>query len=120
MLSANITYNLLEKDQLEALRSSQPERFQYSAEAASYINLKGVDLPPMPEVDEEKIMKLSRVIRAFCYAAIEGGRSGHPGETGLPPSFSRGSDSLFSEHDDRMQRSYDRLNPVLRFHHQHH
>ena len=72
-------YDVLNKDELEALRSSEPKRFQYRAEGGAYLDLQGVSLPPLPEIDEEKIAELCRIVRGFTFAAVEGAKSGHPG-----------------------------------------
>jgi transketolase len=72
-------YNVLEKEGLEALRASEPERFQYRPEGGAHLNLKGAPLPLLPEIDEEKIAVLCRVVRGLLFAAVDGARSGHPG-----------------------------------------
>lgn len=79
MLSAITKYNVLEKDGLEAVRSSEPERFQYRAEGGAYLDLRGVPLPSLPEIDEEKIAQLCRIVRGLAFAAVDASKSGHPG-----------------------------------------
>jgi transketolase len=77
--SAIIKYNVLEKSGLEALRASQPERFQYRPEGGAYLNLKGAPLPPLPEINEKVIPELCRIVRGLSFAAVDAGKSGHPG-----------------------------------------
>ena len=72
-------YDVLNKDGLDALRASEPERFQYRPEGGAYLNLQGVPLPPLPEIDEEKIAELCRIVRGLTFAAVDGAKSGHPG-----------------------------------------
>jgi len=79
MSVAAATYNLLEKEAREALAASEPSRFQYRAEGGAYLNLRGLSLDPLPEIDEPKIAELCRVVRGFLFAAVEAAQSGHPG-----------------------------------------
>ena len=52
-------YNLLEKDAREALAAGEPERFQYRAEGGAYLNLRGLSLEPLEDIDEVTIAKLA-------------------------------------------------------------
>ncbi len=79
MSSVITKYNVLEKDGLEALAASEPERFQYRPEGGAYLNLKGAALPALPEIDEKKIAELCRIVRGLFFAAVDGAKSGHPG-----------------------------------------
>ena len=72
-------YNVLDKGQLDALKSSDPRRFQYQVEGGNYLNLKGLELPPIPEIDEKKVAELSRIVRGLIFASLEASKSGHPG-----------------------------------------
>jgi transketolase len=72
-------YNLLDKEGLEALRSSEPDRFQYKAEGGAYLNLKGLPLEPLAEIDPQRIASLARVMRGLEFAAVDAAKSGHPG-----------------------------------------
>jgi transketolase len=72
-------YNLLEKDDREALAASESSRFQYRAEGGAYLNLQGLSLDPLPEIDEPKIAELCRIVRGFLFAAVDAAQSGHPG-----------------------------------------
>jgi transketolase len=72
-------YNLLEPGGLEALGSSEPERLQYRPEGGAYLNLVGLPLEPLPDIDEGKIARLCRVVRGLAFAAVDGAKSGHPG-----------------------------------------
>jgi transketolase len=72
-------YNVLEKSGIEALAANEPERFQYQPEGGAYLNLKGVPLPPLAEIDEEKIGLLCRIVRGLTFAEVDAAKSGHPG-----------------------------------------
>jgi len=72
-------FNLIEKQGLEALDASEPDRFQYRAEGGVHLNLRGLPLESLPEVDEEKIAALCRIVRGLAFAAVDGAKSGHPG-----------------------------------------
>ncbi len=73
------TYNLLEQEGREALAASEPERFHYQAEGGAYLDLKGLPLEPLAEIDESKIADLCRVARGLAFAAVDAAQSGHPG-----------------------------------------
>ena len=79
MLSVTTHLNLLEKEGLDALRVSDPDRFQYRTEGGAYLNLIGLPLEPLPEIDEGKIARLSNIVRAFGFAMADGADSGHVG-----------------------------------------
>jgi len=72
-------YNLLEQAALEALRSAEPDRFQYRPEGGAHLNLRGLPLEPLAGIDEEKIAALCRIVRGLAFAAVDGAQSGHPG-----------------------------------------
>ena len=55
MSVAAAIYNLLQKEAREALASREPSRFQYRAEGGAYLDLRGLPLDPLPEIDERKI-----------------------------------------------------------------
>ena len=72
-------YNLLEKGALEALGAEDPERRQYHAEGGAYLNLQGLPLEPLHDIDEPRIARLCRVVRGLAFAAVDAAQSGHPG-----------------------------------------
>jgi transketolase len=72
-------YDLLEQEGREALAASEPERLQYHAEGGAYLNLKGLPLEPLREIDEDKIARLCRIVRGLAFAAVDAAQSGHPG-----------------------------------------
>ncbi len=72
-------YNILDQKELDELRQKEPRRFQYLTEGGFYLNLKGLPLKPLEEINVDRIANLSRVIRGLAFAAIEGIKSGHPG-----------------------------------------
>ncbi|MCC7174342.1 MAG: hypothetical protein IT159_04025 [Bryobacterales bacterium] len=79
MLSTSRTYNPLDKSGLEALKGSEPARFEYRVGGGAYLNLQGVPLASLPEIDEEKIAVLARVVRGLIFASLNASKSGHPG-----------------------------------------
>ena len=79
MVAATSKYNVLDKGGLEALRSNDPERFQFQAEGGAYLNLKGLPLEALREIDEDAIAKLCRIVRGLGFAMADGADSGHVG-----------------------------------------
>ena len=72
-------YPLLDQEARTALRAAEPERFQYQAQGGAYLNLRGMALAALPEIDEARIANLCRVVRGLLFAAVDGAQSGHPG-----------------------------------------
>ena len=79
MSSVIARHNVLAQDGLDALRAVEPNRFQNRPEGGVHLDLKGLSLEPLPEIDEAKIANLCRVVRGFLFAAVDGAQSGHPG-----------------------------------------
>lgn len=74
-----VKYPLLHPEGLTALRSTEPARFQYQSQGAAYLNLRGLSLEALPELDEARIANLCRVVRGLLFSAVDGAQSGHPG-----------------------------------------
>jgi transketolase len=74
-----ITYDILDKKELNVLMKKEPKRFKYLAEGGQYLNLKGLSLKPIEGIDLEKSEHLAKIIRGLAFAAIESINSGHPG-----------------------------------------
>ena len=72
-------YPLLDQEARTALRAAEPDRFQYHAQGGAYLNLRGLALEALPEIDEARIANLCRVVRGLLFAAVDGAQSGHPG-----------------------------------------
>ncbi len=72
-------FDLLEKHGLEALCANEPARFHYHAEGGAYLDLRGLALEALAEIDQQKIATLARIVRALAFAAVDGAKSGHPG-----------------------------------------
>jgi transketolase len=72
-------YPLLDEEARTALRAAEPDRFQYQAQGGAYLNLRGLALEALPEIDEARIANLCRVVRGLLFAAVDGAQSGHPG-----------------------------------------
>ncbi len=47
--------------------------------AEKYINLCGLELPTLPDIDEEKIAKLCNTLRGLVFSTVDASKSGHPG-----------------------------------------
>jgi transketolase len=78
-MSVIASYNILDASAREALSQIEPERCRYQAQGGAYLDLRGLPLEPLPEIDEARIAKLSRVVRGLAFAAVDAGQSGHPG-----------------------------------------
>lgn len=48
-------------------------------EGGLHLDLRDVSLPPLAGIDEEKIPKLTRILRGLMFTAVDGAKSGHPG-----------------------------------------
>jgi len=74
-----MTFNLLEKTELEKLKKEQPERFQLCNFGSHYLNLQKLELAQPLWFDAQRLSNLARIMRGFIFAAVEAGQSGHPG-----------------------------------------
>jgi len=72
-------YNILNEKDLKALQKKEPKRFKYVAEGGAYLNLKGLDLETLKEIDLDKTTHLAKIVRGLAFAAIDSIKSGHPG-----------------------------------------
>jgi hypothetical protein len=45
----------------------------------TYLDLRGLPLDPLPEIDEAKIAGLARAVRGLLFPAVDAAQSGHPG-----------------------------------------
>jgi transketolase len=72
-------YNILNKTDLNILQKKEPNRFKYFFKGGFYIDLRKLDLKPLPEINIERSTNLARIIRGLAFAAIESISSGHPG-----------------------------------------
>lgn len=68
--------HLLEPDALQALA---PDRLEYHAQGGAYLDLRGLSLEPLPEIDEAAIAELCLVVRGLAFTAVDAAQSGHPG-----------------------------------------
>ena len=73
------TYNLLDPVARTSLAAAAPERLHDRPEGAAYLDLRGLPLEPLPDIDEARIAGLCRVVRGLVFAAVDGAQSGHPG-----------------------------------------
>jgi len=73
------SHNLLERGALDALAAAEPKRFQYRAEGGAYLDLRGLALEPLAEIDEGKIAEMCRIARGLAFSAVDAAQSGHPG-----------------------------------------
>jgi transketolase len=72
-------FQLLNRDGRADLAAHEPERFQYQAEGGSYLNIQGLSLDHLADIDEPKIANLCRLARGLAFAAVDAAESGHPG-----------------------------------------
>lgn len=63
----------------QALKSLDPERLEYRPEGGAYLNLRGLPLEPLAEIDEARVAELCRIVRAYAFTAVDAAQSGHPG-----------------------------------------
>ena len=71
--------SLLDSAARQASAANDPDRFRNPAGGAVYLDLRGLALDPLPEIDEEKLATLARIVRGLAFAAVDGAQSGHPG-----------------------------------------
>ncbi len=72
-------YNILDQSELDYLKKKEPKRFQYLVEGGLYLDLRKLKLKPIKGIEIERIENLSRLVRGYAFAAINGIKSGHPG-----------------------------------------
>lgn len=72
-------FDVLNRESRAALAELEPERFSCPVEGGAYLNLRGVALEPLAEINEAKIANLCRVVRGLAFAAVDAAQSGHPG-----------------------------------------
>ena len=72
-------FDLLRAESRAALAASERERLEFRAEGGAYLNLRGLELEPLAEIDEPKIANLCRIVRGLAFAAVDAAQSGHPG-----------------------------------------
>ncbi len=74
-----MSYNILQDVDINKLKVDYPERFRCELVGGEYINLQGLDLVSLEDVNVEKMNQAARIMRGLMFAAIEAGQSGHPG-----------------------------------------
>lgn len=79
MLDVTTAYNLLDPSARASLAAAAPERLHDRPEGGTYLDLRGLPLGQLPDLDEERIAGLCRVVRGLVFAAVDGAQSGHPG-----------------------------------------
>ena len=72
-------YDTLNLKDLEELKEKEPQRFNYLAEGGAYLNLQGLELKPLEEIEPERVANLAKVVRGLAFCAIDSAKSGHPG-----------------------------------------
>ena len=55
-------YNILETKEIEVLKEKEPRRFEYKLEGGAYLDLRGLELAPVEELDVEKVNRLAKII----------------------------------------------------------
>ena len=79
MSAIDAAYDLLDPKARASLAAAAPARLHDRPDGAAYLDLRGLPLAPLPDVDEERIAGLCRVVRGLIFAAVDGAQSGHPG-----------------------------------------
>ena len=74
-----MSYNILKEGDLNKLKVDFPERFQCEMKGGEYINLQGLDLNKLADIDVDKFNQAAKIMRGLMFAGIEAGQSGHPG-----------------------------------------
>ena len=72
-------YDVLDARARASLAAEAPARLHERPDGATYLDLRGLPLQPLPDIDEERIAGVCRVVRGLVFAAVEGAQSGHPG-----------------------------------------
>ena len=72
-------YNPLNSEDLEKLKSTQPERFSNPLKTGKYLNLQKLELANLDGIDIPRLEKLANIMRGLIFATVEAGQSGHPG-----------------------------------------
>lgn len=72
-------YNILQDSDLKQLKIDSPKRFHCELKGGDYINLQGLELNKLEDIDTDKLNKAARIMRGLMFAGIEAGQSGHPG-----------------------------------------
>jgi len=72
-------YNILIDKEFKTLQKQEPKRFKYIAEGGFFVDLRGLQLEPLQEIDLIKTGRLAKIIRGLAFAAIDSIKSGHPG-----------------------------------------
>ena len=65
VLDMTTAYNLLDPVARASLAATAPERLHDRPEGATYLDLRGLPLEPLPEIDEARIAGLCRVVRGL-------------------------------------------------------
>jgi len=79
MSAIDAAYDLLDPRARASLAADAPARLHERPEGATYLDLRGLPLEPLPDIDEERIAGLCRVVRGLIFAAVDSAQSGHPG-----------------------------------------
>lgn len=74
-----MAYNLLDAQELSQLKAHEPNRFSYITQGGEFLNIQGLDLLPIEDIDEAKLNEAARIMRGFIFSMLEKSKSGHPG-----------------------------------------
>ncbi|KKT76354.1 MAG: Transketolase domain protein, partial [Parcubacteria group bacterium GW2011_GWF2_44_7] len=72
-------YNILNHEELEALKKAEPQRFQHLVKGGAYLDLRQLALAPLAGIDKAQTEQLAKIIRGLAFVAIDSVKSGHPG-----------------------------------------
>ena len=79
MSVAFAAYNPLDPNSRADIEADEPRRTRERPDGAAYLDLRGLWLEPLTDIDEARIAELCRIVRGLIFAAVEGAQSGHPG-----------------------------------------
>ena len=71
MSVAYVAYNPLDPSSRADIEADEPQRVHARPDGALYLDLRGLWLDPLPDIDEARIAELSRIVRGLIFAAVE-------------------------------------------------
>ncbi len=75
-----MTQRLIDNENLKKLMIDEPDRFLLQQKSGGgYLNLKGLALGDISEVDFKRLEKFAKIIRAMIFTTVEISQNGHPG-----------------------------------------
>jgi transketolase len=72
-------YNPLNKLDFKKLKKENKKRFRREIHGGKYLDLQGLKLKDIKNIDVEKLEKMASIMRGLIFATVETAQSGHPG-----------------------------------------